>query len=197
MTQTPVPAASSSTDGRRRRSEASRDRIVTAIMGLVAGGAITPSAEDIAARAEVGLRSVFRHFKDMDSLYAQMWMQIAANYAPALQPYTAADWRGRLHESIDRRVEIFERLLPFKRASDAHRHESAMLQARHEDITALLRQRLHLLLPPHLQSDVVAFESLDLLLSIDTWCRLRFDQKLAPETARAVVEGQAERLVAA
>ena len=61
-----------STDGRRRRSQRSRDRIVTAMIDLVEAGAITPSAEEVAARAEVGLRSVFRHFRDMESLYREI-----------------------------------------------------------------------------------------------------------------------------
>ncbi|MEO8374286.1 MAG: hypothetical protein ABI471_03615, partial [Sphingomonas bacterium] len=55
-----------STDGRRRRSETSRDKIVEAMLAIVAEGQITPSAEQVALRAEVGLRSVFRHFKDME-----------------------------------------------------------------------------------------------------------------------------------
>lgn len=184
------------TDGRRRRSAASRDRIVAAIMALVEGGAITPSAEDVAARAEVGLRSVFRHFKDMESLHAQMSLELARRYAPALLPFKSADWHARLRESIERRVAIFERLLPFKRAADAHRHGSATIQAMHAQTVQLMRLRLHLLLPPQLAGDAIALETLDLLLSIDTWARLRFDQGLDAAMARAVIERQVERLVA-
>ena len=36
-----------SPDGRRRRSQSSRDKIVAAMLELVAEGRITPSAEDV------------------------------------------------------------------------------------------------------------------------------------------------------
>jgi AcrR family transcriptional regulator len=182
-------------DGRRRRSQQSRDRIVEAMLALVEEGAISPGAEEVAQRAAVGLRSVFRHFKDMDSLYAEMAVRLSRVYESALQPFQAEGWRGQLFEAIDRRVDIFERLLPFKRAADAHRHESPVLAANHAASLALLRARLQPLLPPHLQDDPVALETLDMLLSVDTWTRLRIEQRLDPAMARKVVEQAVERLV--
>ncbi|WP_415427269.1 TetR/AcrR family transcriptional regulator, partial [Staphylococcus borealis] len=59
-------------DGRRRRSQDSRARIVQAMLDLVREGDVSPSAELVAARADVGLRTVFRHFSDLDSLYREM-----------------------------------------------------------------------------------------------------------------------------
>lgn len=192
----PLEKPERSADGRRRRSEVSRDRIVAAMLALVEEGAITPSAEDVAARARVGLRSVFRHFTDMDNLYAEMTVRLSQGYTAALAPFESPDWRGRLDEAIDRRLTIYERLLPFKRAADAHRHESAAIQAHHDAINTLLRARLKLLLPPHLENDAAAFEALDMLLSIDIWARLRLDQSLSPAVARTVVTNQLARLVA-
>jgi AcrR family transcriptional regulator len=184
-----------STDGRRRRSEVSRDRIVAAMLALVEEGAITPGAEDVAVRAQVGLRSVFRHFKDMDNLYAEMTLRLARGYEASLAPFESTGWHDQLFEAIDRRLTIYERLLPFKRASDAHRHESVAIQAHHAAITTLLRARLKAVLPPHLIGHAIAFEALDLLLSIEAWARLRFDQQLAPDTARQVIERQVKALI--
>lgn len=166
------------------------------MLTLVEEGAISPGAEEVALRAHVGLRSVFRHFKDMDSLYAEMAVRLARVYEPALLPFQAVGWRGQLFEAIDRRVDIFERLLPFKRAADAHRHESPVLAANHAASLALLRARLRPLLPPALQADSIALETLDMLLSVDTWMRLRVEQRLDPATARKVIESAVERLVA-
>ena len=59
-------------DGRRKRSQTSRDKIVAAMLALVEEGAITPSAEQVATRARVGLRTVFRQYSDMETLYAAM-----------------------------------------------------------------------------------------------------------------------------
>ena len=54
-------------DGRRQRSRASRAKIIKAFMELMKSGDPSPSAARVAERAGVGLRSVFRHFDDMDS----------------------------------------------------------------------------------------------------------------------------------
>ena len=61
-------AARTSSDGRVRRGERSRDQIVGALLELVQEGFLRPAAEQVARRARVGTRTVFRHFEDMDSL---------------------------------------------------------------------------------------------------------------------------------
>ncbi len=167
------------------------------MMALVGEGQINPIAEQVAERAQVGLRSVFRHFNDMDSLFAEMAMRLARNYQSALVPFVSTDWHGQLFEAIDRRIGIFETILPYKRASDAHRHNSVVIEANHAQVTQLLRARLKGMLPPALLDDPVAFEALDFLLSIDSWLRLRLEQKLSPDIARAVIERQVSALVGA
>jgi AcrR family transcriptional regulator len=175
-------------DGRHRRAHKSRDKIITAMLDLVEAGAIRPSAEDVAARAEVGLRSVFRHFKDMDSLYHEMNMRLAGDYALWLVPYESSDWRGQLGEAMDRRFRTYERLLPFKRAADVHRHRSPSLQQTYATALTMMQMRLKSLLPPELTEQELFFETLDMLLSFETWQRLRFEQKLSGADARLVVE---------
>ena len=66
-------------DGRRRRARNNRQRIVAAMIELIGEGHITPGAEDVAARAGVGLRTVFRHFNDMESLYAALTSSLAVS----------------------------------------------------------------------------------------------------------------------
>lgn len=185
LDESPTP-----TDGRRRRSQQSRDRIIAAMMDLVEEGQTSPIAEQVAERAQVGLRSVFRHFNDMDSLFAEMAARLALHYQPALAPFVSPDWRGRLNEAIERRIAVYEKLLPFKRAADTHRHASPAIQNNHVQTNELLRARLRSLLPPALMDDAIAIETLDFLLSIDSWQRLRIEQNLPADTARAIVEAQ-------
>ena len=184
-----------SSDGRRRRSETSRDKIVEAMLALVAEGQITPSAEQVAGRAQVGLRSVFRHFKDMESLYAEMTARLSRHYQMWLVPFDSADWREQLGETLDRRASTYERLMPFKRAADAHRHESAAIQAEHARTLALMRARLQSLLPERITGDALVFEALDLLLSFETWQRLRVEQHLPVGKARTLLKAQVDRLI--
>src|SRR5262249_28308747 len=101
-------------DGRRARGEDNRRKIVNALLTLVERGVVSPGAEEVAAEAGVGLRTVFRHFVDMDSLYAEVSERMRAEIAPIIErPFQSAEWRGRLDELIDRRAQVFERVLPF------------------------------------------------------------------------------------
>ncbi|MEG3143869.1 TetR/AcrR family transcriptional regulator [Sphingomonas sp. RT2P30] len=183
-------------DGRRKRSRTSRDKIVAAMLALVEEGAITPSAEQVATRAEVGLRTVFRQFKDMETLYAAMLEGLTKYYGGWAAPFTAPDWQGRLREAVERRVATYERLLPFKRAGDAHRHMSPAIEAENTRMLALMRARLHSLIPETVAADTIAFETLDLVASFAAWQRLRVEQALSVDDARAVVLGQVERFTA-
>lgn len=165
------------------------------MLALVEAGQITPRAEDVAVRAAVGLRSVFRHFKDMDSLYAEMAQRLAQGYQASLSPFKSTLWRDQLFEAIDRRLMVYERLLPFKRAADAHRHESPIIQQNHEYVIALLRARLSVILPPAHAADPMIFETIDMLLSFDVWQRLRIEQRLPAISARSIVEAQVAALI--
>jgi AcrR family transcriptional regulator len=183
-------------DGRHKRSEASRRAIVDAMLALVRGGEVSPSAEAVAARAKVGLRSVFRHFANMESLYREMHARIAAEIMPlATQPFAAAAWREVLGEVVARRADIFERVLPIRIASDVQRHTSLFLETRAREMNAMQRHTLVETLPKALR-DGATLEALDLVLSFDTWRRLRRDQGLSPARARAVLEEMVRKLVA-
>src|SRR3569623_436133 len=180
-------------DGRRRRSKDSRDKMVAAMIELVREGAIMPSAEQVATRAQGGLRTVFRQYKDMETLYAAMLGGLSQYYEGWADPLTAPDWQGQLVELMERRVATFERLLPFKRAGAAHRHMSPSIEAENVRKHALMRMRLRSLVPEAV--DAVAFETLDLLGSFAAWQRLRSEQNLPVEQAREVVLGYVARFI--
>jgi AcrR family transcriptional regulator len=191
LTKPPAPAA----DGRHRRSQDSRARIVAAMLELVKAHEVSPSAEQVAARADVGLRTVFRHFKDMDSLYREMSGVIESEMRAVVdRPFTAPDWRGRLMELIERRALVFERIGPFRRASNAVRHRSGVLEADNARLVATLREILKAQLPPDVAATTL--EVLDLLLSFESWARLRREQGLSPERAQAVLEAAVRDLTA-
>lgn len=178
-----------SPDGRRRRGQDSRARIVQAMLDLVYEGHISPSAELVAARAEVGLRTVFRHFKDLESLYSEMSAVIETELvALADTPFKASDWRGRVLELVERRGWAYERIAPFKRASDVHRHQSSALDLHNAKLVAGARDILRRELPTALADDRELFEAVDLLLSFDAWRRLRQDQNLSPKATMDVLQ---------
>ena len=167
------------------------------MLEIVSGGEVAPGAEQVAARADVGLRTVFRHFQDMDSLYREMSLAIEREASAIVeQPFVSPDWRDRVTEIIGRRAAVFERIGPFKRASNAFLHRSKFLEADNARFAVLQREMLTRELPPAVVADEATLEILDLLLSFETWSRLRHEQRLSPDAARETLEVAVRKLIA-
>jgi AcrR family transcriptional regulator len=192
----PTSKKTARTDGRRQRSEASRERIVQAMLELIRAGDVSPRAEEVAGRAGVGLRTVFRHFDNMESLYRQLDSQISGDVMPIVElPLSGGSLPSLLKEMMDRRARIFERIMPFKIAADVHRHASPFLERQMAMLTRAQREMMVAILPAPRRMDADFIESLDLLMSFDTWRRLRKDQKLSVPKARRVLERLVQALV--
>lgn len=183
-------------DGRRRRGQTNRASIVTAMLEIIRTGDMSPSAEQVAARADVGLRTVFRHFKDMDSLYSEMSVAIEDELRAIVgTPFRSTDWKDRVIELVDRRAFAFEKIAPFKHASEAYRHRSRFLDDDSGKLVMVLRQILVRELQPPLADDPLKVEALDLLLSFEAWSRLRREQGLSIETASQVLRAAVRRIL--
>ena len=177
------------TDGRKLRSEDSKRRIVSAMLELVREGRIAPTAEEVARRAEVGLRTVFRRFKDMESLYAEMAGEINQRIESIVdEAGTGADWQKNLRQMVDRRLRVYEIIMPYRVAAEALKFQSTVLLARHMEIVRDERQRLLALIPREKLDDRLLVEGLEAALSFDMWNQLRNDQRLSAEEAGAVVK---------
>jgi AcrR family transcriptional regulator len=193
---TSAPAATPALDGRRRRGQDNRARIVAAMLEIIHAGEVAPSAEQVAQRADVGLRTVFRHFRDMDSLYREMSVVIAGELQTVAEtPFRSTEWRERVLELIERRAWAFEKVGPFLRASTVFRYRSKYLEVDNTRLVAALREILKRQLPPEVTRDQLKVEALDLLLSFEAWSRLRREQGLSPKRAREVLAAAVRRLL--
>jgi AcrR family transcriptional regulator len=191
------PSAGVAADGRARRGERSRDAIVRALHALVGEGVAQPTAQQVAERARVGLRSVFRHFDDMDSLWAEVSARVQAAAEPLLrEPPEAGTLEERVRELVQHRSAFFEAIAPYKRAGNLARRRSVYLQRQHTRVVRELRERLLRALPELERAPAGVIEALDLVLSFDAWDRLRVDQKLSRERATEAVETAAVALLA-
>lgn len=194
-TKSPL-AAEPVVDGRRLRSEVSRLRIVEAMIALVSEGLTMPPAEAVAARAGVGLRTVFRLFEDMDGLYRGMQAVMTERLGGLLEgPIEASDWHEAINILIDRRAEAFEMMLPLQMAADSVRTRSAALRDGRLRLVRGQRDTLLAALPATIQGDAELVEALDLALSFEAWRRLRTDQGADIAQARAIMRRIATALV--
>lgn len=191
MDMTVIPGADTAppkADGRRERSATSRRRILAAMIDLIESGLPSLTAEAVAARAGVSLRTVFRHFEEMENLHLEIAALVFEKVRPILdQQLERREWPDMLEESVANRAEFFEIIAPFKTAIDVHRHRSRAIAAQHRRITVMSRDLLAASLPAEVVSDHPLFELLTLLLSIETWQRLREQQGMSVSEASEAV----------
>ena len=183
-----APRAEPALDGRARRSERSREAIVQALFDLVGRGVLQPTAQQVAETAGVGIRSVFRHFADMESLFVAMDARLQAEAVPILRgDPIAGSVAKRVRALADRRIDFFERIGPYKRSATVQRWRSAFLQRQHGVLVRELRADLLRWLPELRRAPADLADALELALSFEAWDRLRSEQRLGRERARAAL----------
>ena len=184
-------------DGRRQRSDRSRRRIIEAMFDLISEGEMTPSAASVAERANVGLRTVFRHFEDMDSIYDEMTAELTRAVMPTIMaPFEARTWRERLTEAVERRAELYEMVFPLRVCMALRRFQSDFLGEQYERDTKLARSMLKSFLPKQITSDRELFGAIETTLDFSTWRQLRQDQNRSVESAKKSIHLMLDGLIA-
>lgn len=179
-------------DGRVQRGARNRELILDALFTLVASGDLQPTAEEVAQQAGVGTRTVFRHFDDMESLYAEMSARIELEIRPLLGgELPDGDLGARVAALVDQRALIFERISPFLLSAQSLRHDSRFLAESHARFCRILRADLEKAFMPELEKargQLPLLDGLDLVASFEAWNRLRNDQGLGRARAGRVVQ---------
>jgi AcrR family transcriptional regulator len=178
-------------DGRVRRGARNRESIVRALFELIGEGAIQPTAEQVAERAGVRVRTVFRHFDDMASLNSEIARLLRSELKPLFDAVHDGDAAERARALIGQRATAYERIAPYKRAADAQRWRRGDLQDGHEWLVRELRRTNFEALPELREAGAEVQAAFELVVSYEAWQRLRVDQRLGVERARATVESAA------
>jgi AcrR family transcriptional regulator len=194
-----MAGSGASTDGRVLRGRRNRERILDALRELIRSGVVQPSAQQVAERAGVGERSVYRHFDDMEKLHAQMASRVLSEVAELVQPGPAVSGplAERIHGLVEWRARLFEHIAPFRRSGSVQRFRSRVVQRQHARLNRLMRAQLGEVFARELgRLDPVRLEALDAAASFDLWDRLRDEQKLGRAEATAAVEATLRALLA-
>jgi len=171
-------------DGRIQRSVRSRQRILDAMVELVQEGELQPTGQQVADRAGVGLRTVFRHFEDMETLFSELRERIERELRPQIEGRPV---QGRLDVRLETfargRAKAFERVAMFQRSERTQRWQSPVLQDAHA--TFLREQRNHLLasFPELEQAPSELRHALEAVSGFEFWDLLRTDQGLGAARA--------------
>lgn len=182
--------ATEASDGRPLRRARNHAAIVDAVYELVRERGEFPSVGEVAARARVGERTIFRQFQDLDTLAKSIQERLLPEVMSLarLRPPTG-DLAEDLEALIARRVRVFEHIAPFQRASRGVRATSPFMSREDAAWAATMRMMLESVLAPHLdRRDAELLEVIDVLLSFDAWERLRTVQRLDRAHAQRVLE---------
>ena len=167
-------------DGRHQRSERSRQAIIDAMMALIEEGNLVPTAQQVSERANVGIRSVFRHFSDMESLYATIDTQL---HKSRDKLFTDRNWEGTLEERIMHVVRLHANCYETDRnmflTTLVHMWRFDVLRKNYARVQRELRKNLDLRIPELESIPILQREAIDAVTSFEMWHRLRNQQRLS------------------
>ncbi len=179
-------------DGRRLRSERTRQIIIEAYLELLRENPQVPTSARIAERAGYSVRSVFERFPDLLSLrIAATDYAFALGNAQAVQRDVDGDRPTRIRSQVETRAQTCERWLPLWRALNANQGESDELKLRIRLARDLIMKRLEVMYRPELsvlddKERKYVLIALEALTDFESWARMRERHGLSVEQARAV-----------
>lgn len=183
-------------DGRRLRSERSRQAIIAASLTFMEEGVLVPTAQQIAERAGVGIRSFFRHFADMEALFQAVDDQIRDSYEAL---FLGGDRHGtvaeRIEHAVERHADAYEAVSNTVLSTLAQRWRYETLRKNYARNLNGLRKDLNDWLPELASIPRARREAVDAVASFEMWHRLREHQGLGKQASIEIIADLLKRLV--
>jgi len=183
-------------DGRRQRGERTRQAIIDAVLSLQEEGVLVPTAQQISDRAGVLIRSFFRHFDDMETLFKAADDQLRDSYEAL---FIGGDRQGslseRVHRAVERRSAAFEQLKNLMLGTKALLWRYETLRKNYARNQKGLRKDLEAWLPELNGLPEVECESVHAIASFEMWNRLRSEQGLSEQAIMSVIQSMLVRLL--
>jgi TetR/AcrR family transcriptional regulator, regulator of autoinduction and epiphytic fitness len=189
----PLPTVQPREDGRAARSRRTRTAVVDALLALQEEGNLAPTAQQVAVRAGVALRTVFGHFSDMETLWAEAGRrELEALTAVADEIAPDLPLQERIRRFAASRARVLEKLLPVMRAARLREPTSPALTSNRAVFVAAGDDEAAGVFAAELagRDDAARRRLLDAVFAVaggPAWEALRHDRGLAPEQAQAHV----------
>ena len=180
-------------DGRNERSRRTREAVVDALLALHDEGDLTPTAQRVAAKAGVALRTVYGHFNDMETLYAEAGeRELRRLYAVAEVVPADLPLAERIARFCTSRARVLEYLMPVMRATRLRepfspqlaRNRARYIASADAEVARVFARELSRL--PD-EEAAALLDALYLATGGPAWDALRGDRGLDPDRARAVM----------
>ena len=184
-------------DGRHLRREQNREAVLDAMVELFEEGNLTPTTGEVATRAGLSPRSLFRYFEDIDDLNRAAIDRQLHDARPLLDPDVAVDapMTERIAVLVATRVRLWETIAPAARAARALAHKRPIVEAQLHDGRRYMRHQLKHLFP---DAPPEVLPAVDALFSFESYELLRYERLMSKSaTADALTTGLTALLGAA
>ena len=187
---TAIATPATAGDGRRLRRQQNREAVIDALLDCFDAGIYTPSTAEVAARAGLSPRSLFRYFDDVDDLHraaADRQVEVAL---PLLQLGVgpADDTVAKIEAIAHSRVQLFERVGSAARALRACAHRDELLTGQLERGRTFLAGQLSELFAAELSGrDDAVLQAIEVLCSFESYDLLSRDSAQPPAAIVAVL----------
>ena len=206
MTAAPAEAATVPTaeDGRHARRDRNRLAVVDAMLELYAEGNLVPSSDEIAERAGLSPRSLFRYFEDLDDLVRVAISRQHERLLPAAQLDVAADApvAERVARLVAQRQRLFARIASVGIISRVRAPFQPLIASELAISRSFLRRQVEQLFAPEFAAMGAAgaaqcLAAVDVLTSFESLHLLQHDQHLTVGQIEATLTGAILRLLGA
>jgi len=166
-------------DGRTLRREENRASVLEALGELYREGVYDPSVAEIAARAGLSPRSLFRYFDDVDDLNRAAIDRMIDGARPLLvlgQVDLALPLVERIEALVDARLQVYDHIAPAARAVRIGAHRHPILAAQLEQGRSFFRGQVE---RAFAELDAGAVAAADVLLQFESYDLLPRDRARA------------------
>jgi AcrR family transcriptional regulator len=184
MTATP-PLEGGELDGRRLRREQNRDTVLDAMVELFREGVLQPSSGEIAERAGLSPRSLFRYFEDVDDLHRAAIERQLARARALLDHRSSPDepTATKIDAIVAARTRLFDATAPAARSARSCAHRHPVIAAQVREARRYLHHQLRVLFAPELEGRAGVLPAVDALCAFEAYELMRFDQGLSRAAA--------------
>jgi len=160
-------------DGRARRTLRSRLKIIEAVFDLYSQGILIPTAQEVANRSGLGIRTVFRHFSEMETMYIAGNELLIQRYSKLKPILPDGDLSQRIEQLVAVRARLFEKFAPFMRATLVQKWRYKQAATQYQDLCERLQKEVYFFLPELKKKTASTAEMVNLIMSFEVWDRQR------------------------
>ena len=170
-------------DGRFARSQKTKDAIVKALLKLLRNTPF-PTAEQVAKESKIGLRTVYRQFKDMESIYLSLHEECMHSLGQMFNGDVDLDrpFEERVSFAISERLTIYEEYETLFIATISNSARLPILVNQVGESYQIMRERFIKIVPEIKNLSTIKSDLLFTRITFPPWFSMRkllkYDQKI-------------------